>query len=271
MCPIRTARVSRKSLPVLVRLSVVLLFCSCAAIEKRPAEKPLSEQEVAAVIATMREQERLVTSLVASGKLSVRNWYGETESDVLLVGTREPFKVKIEIAHTWGQPILHILVHEGRLEVLSFLEMKVFRSPFTPHALSRFFPGELDPMLIWTVLRGYPALCAHDRALSGMGRQVRLLNGEERALEIIHLSADGRLPRRVSFPVRQIDLEFLEFQEQEGIFHAARVEVNPLHGGKKLTLRTHRMILNRNIPKEVFALHVPPTFQIQQLNEYQPE
>ena len=271
MCRTRSVQASREALPIIIRLSAAFLFFSCAAIEKRPAERPLSDQEVAAVIATMREQERLVTSLVAGGKLSIGNWYWEAESDVLLVGTKEPFRVKIEIAHTWGQPILHILIHEGRLSVLSFLDKKLFVSPFTPQALSRFFPGDLDPLLIWTVLRGYPSLRVHDRALPGKALQVRLLNGEKRDIEVIDLLPDRRLPRRVSFPDRQIDLEFSEFQEQGGIFYAAKVDINPLKGGKKLTLKTNQMIPNKSIPEEVFALHVPPAFQIQQLDEVQPE
>jgi hypothetical protein len=247
------------------------LFFSCAAIEKRPAEKPLSDQEVAAVIATMREQQGLVTTLVASGKLSIRNWYGEAESDVLLVGTKEPFRVKIEIAHSWGQPILHILIHEGRLNVLSFRDKKLFVSPFTSQALSRFFPGDLDALLIWTVLRGYPALRAYDRVLSEKAHQLRLLNRQKRDIEVIDLSPDRRLPRRVSFPNRQIVLEFSEFQERAGISYAAKVDMHPLKGGKKLTLRTKQMVPNKRIPDDVFALHVPPAFQIQRLDAYQPE
>ena len=271
MCRFRAARLLRKALLILVRLPVVFLLCSCATIEKRPVEKPLSERKVAAVIATMHEQERLVTSLVAGGKLTIKNWYWEAESDVLLVGTKEPFRVKVEIAHTWGQPILHILVHEGRLQVLSFGEQKLFVSPFTPQALSRFFPGDLDPLLIWTVLRGYPVLRPHDRALSGKAQQVRVLDGEERDTEVIDLVPGTHLPRRVSFPARQINLEFSEFQEQDGIFHAAKVNINPMNGGKKVTLHIDRMIPNRSIPADVFTLRVPPAFQIQRLDEVQPE
>jgi hypothetical protein len=271
MCRTRVARSSRRSLPVLIRFSVVFLFFSCAAIEKRPVEKPLSDQEVAAVIATMRKQQGLVTSLAASGKLSIRNWYWGAETDVLLVGTRSPFRVKIEIAHSWGQPILHILIHEGRLKVLSFRDKKLFVSPFTSRALSRFFPGDLDPLLIWTVLRGYPALRAYDRVLSEKAHQIRLLNREERDIEVIDLSPSSYLPRRVSFPNRQIVLEFSEFQGQGGISYAAKVDINPLEGGRKLTLRTNRMVPNKSIPDDVFTLHLPPTFQIQRLEEVQPE
>ena len=271
MCRNRTARASRRSLPALIRLSVAFLFFSCAAIGKRPVEKPLSDQEVAAVIASMREQQGLVRSLVASGKLSIRDWYWEVESDVLLVGTKEPFRVKIEIAHSWGQPILHILIHKDRLNVLSFRDKKLFVSPFTSQALARFFPGDLDPLLIWTVLRGYPALRAYERVLSEKARQLRLLNREKKAIEVIDLAPDRRLPWRVSFPDRQIIMEFSEFQERGGISYAAKVDMNPLKGGGKLTLRTNQMVLNKSIPDDVFALQVPPAFQIQRLDKYQTE
>ncbi len=223
------------------------------------------------MIATMRAQQELVTSLAASGKLSIRNWHWEAETDVLLVGTKEPFRVKIEIAHSWGQPILHILIHEGRLDVLSFRDEKLFVSPFTPRALARFFPGDLDSLLIWTVLRGYPGLYAYDRVISEKAHQLRLLNREEGDLEVIDLLPDSYLPRRVSFPDRRIVLEFSEFQERGGIFYAAQVDMNPLKGGKKLTLRTNRMVLNKSIPDDVFALRVPPTFEVHRLEEYQPE
>jgi hypothetical protein len=120
-------------------------------------------------------------------------------------------------------------------------------------------------------LRGYPALRTHDRAFSGKALQVRLLNGEKRDIEVIDLLPDRRLPGRVSFPDRQIGLEFSEYQERGGIFYAAKVDVNPMKGGQKLTLQTNQMIPNKSIPKEVFALRVPPTFQVQELDVYQPE
>lgn len=223
------------------------------------------------MIATMREQQGLVASLVASGKLSIRDWYWEAESDVLLAGTKEPFRVKIEIAHSWGQPILHILIREDRLNVLSFRDKKLFVSPFTSQALARFFPGDFDPLLIWTVLRGYPALRAYDSVLSEKARQLRLLSRGKKDIEVIDLSPDRRVPWRVSFPDRQIVLEFSEFQERGGISYAAKVDMNPLKEGKKLTFRINQMVPNKSIPDDVFALQVPAAFQIQRLDEYQTE
>jgi hypothetical protein len=219
----------------------------------------------------MNWQERLVTSLVAGGKLTVKNWYWEADTDVLLVGTKEPFRIKVEIVHTWGQPILHILVHEGRLEVLSFRDQKLFVSPFTPQALSRFFPGDLDPLLIWTVLRGYPVLRAYDRATSAKAHQVKLLDRDGKAVEVVDFLPDTHLPQRVYFPDRQIKLEFSEFQERDGVLYAAKVDIDPSDGGKRVRLDIQQMVPNRSVPEEVFALQVPPTFQIQRLDEVQPK
>ncbi len=267
----RAPRASRTSLPILIRLAFVFLFFSCATLERQPVEKPLRDREVAAVIATMREQDRLVTSVVASGTLTIRNWYWEAESAVLLVGIREPFMVRVEITHSWGQPILHILIHDGQLNVLSFRDKSLFVSPFTSQALARFFPADLDPLLIWTVLRGYPALRSYDGAVSGKAHQVVFLKGEERDVEVIELLPGSHLPRRVSFPDRRIVLEFAEFQEIGGIIHAAKLDIHELKGAKKLTLQTNQMLPNKSIPEEIFALRVPPGFRIQQLDEYRPE
>ncbi|MEE9613036.1 MAG: hypothetical protein V3W19_17405, partial [Desulfatiglandales bacterium] len=193
--------------------------------------------------------------------LLVKDWKWESESKVLIVATENPFKTKIEINHPWGRPIVHILIDEAKLEVLSFPEKKLYLGNFSPEALSKFLPGGFDSDLIWTALRGYPHLLRYHKAVSLKANQITLFNEKEKEVEIIDFYPESRLPVLVSFPEHHINLAFSDFQENEGIFYAMEVRVDNIKGEKDLVLKNKKMVFNKTIPEQIFVLEKPPGFQ----------
>ncbi len=251
----------------LIVIFSLMLFPNCSTILKPPIQKPLSHHETVTILTMIREQEKKVFSFYAYGRVLFKKWSWESESNILTVGTRDPFKIKIEITHPWGQPILHILIDQSRLEVLSFSDNKLFLGPFTPESLSRFFPGHFDSDLIWAALRGYPNLLRHNRIASLKANQISLFNNREKEVEIIDFYPDELLPRRVSFPEQHIGLTFSNFQENNGIYYAREVKVGHIRGKKNLTLKNRKMVFNKTIPKQIFVLEKPPAFETVYLDE----
>jgi hypothetical protein len=250
---------------ILSALLTFILFVSlsnCATIYK-----PLNEQDVQVILSRIQEQESKVLSFHTSGGLSLqdRNW--ESESHVLIAGSRNPFRLKIEVTHPWGRPLIHILIDGTSLQVLSFPDEKLFLGTFTPKALSRFLPGDLDARLIWAVLRGYPHLLAYHRTISLKANQIRFLNEKGKVVEIIDLHPESKLPRMVFFPEQDVRLEFSDFQEVDGVYYARKVKVEDMGGKSNLELINRKMVFNKTIPLQVFQLEKPPSFGTYDLEE----
>jgi hypothetical protein len=246
----------------LLTFFLLVSLSSCATIYK-----PLGDKDVEVILSRIQAQEGKVFSFYTSGGLSLQDRDWESESHVLIVGNRNPFKIKIEVTHPWGRPIVHILIDGKNLQVLSFPEKKLYLGVFTPEALSRFLPGELDAHLVWAALRGYPHLLAYHRTTSIKANQIRLFDEKGKVLEIIDLHPESRLPRMVFFPEKNIGLEFSDFQELDGIYYARKVRVEDMDGKSNLMLRNRKTVFNKTIPMQVFHLEKPPSFGTYDLEE----
>jgi hypothetical protein len=249
-------------LPSLLTFFLLLTLSNCATIYK-----PLEDKDVEVILSRIQAQEDKVYSFYSSGGISIqdRNW--ESESHVLIAGNRNPFKIKIEVTHPWGRPIVHILIDGKNLQVLSFPEKKLYLGAFTPEALSRFLPGELDANLVWAALRGYPHLLAHYRTTSIRANQIRLFDKKGKVLEIIDLDPGSKLPRMVFFPEKNMGLEFSDFQKLDGIYYARQVRVEDMEGRSNLILKNKKTVFNKTIPQQVFHLEKPPSFGTYDLEE----
>jgi hypothetical protein len=250
-----------KSSTPLMGLFLLILLPYCATVHKPPIKEPLGDQTVKDIISAIQEQEDRVFSFYANGRLLAGDWYGQSEANILTAGTKRPFRIKIEITHAWGQPILHILIDQKRLEVLSFKDKTLFLAPFTSEALSEFLPGDIDPEFIWGALRGYPNLVIHDEVRSLSKDQISLFQGKDEAVEVIDLYPESHLPKSVLFPEKQITLAFADFHNDEGIRYSSEVAVSQKGEKRKFTLRDMTFVFNKPIPEEIFIQNKPPTFE----------
>lgn len=251
----------------LIAILCSIILTNCATIPKSSYQEPLSYDEVKNIIEKVQDQGKKVSSFYSFGSLSVKDGNWESESNILSVGTKNPFLIKIEITHPWGQPILHIFIDQRRLEVLSFREKRFYVGTFTPEALSRFFPVDFNADLIWSVLRGYPNIMGHQRVAFMARNQISLLNGEEQEIEIINLYPDNLLPKLVYFPEKNIYLAFSNFKEDKDIIYAKKVKMEIVKRDVNLVLKNRKMVFNKIIPKQVFVIKKPPSFKIFYLDE----
>ncbi|MFH1351931.1 MAG: DUF4292 domain-containing protein [Pseudomonadota bacterium] len=203
----------------------------------------------------------MVFSFYSLGTVLVKNWLWESEANILIMGRKRPLKIKIEITHPWGQPILHILIDEPRLEVLSFRDKRLYVGDYTPQALSKFIPGDLDSNLIWAALRGYPTLLDYDRIGSSGGDQINLFNGKGKEVERITINPDSLLPRLIFLPENFIKLAFSDWQENEGIYNAGEVRLDDMEGKRELILKSKKTVFNKALPDQIFVMEKPPHFE----------
>jgi len=261
-CPVKAGLVS------LILIIPVLFSFGCAG--RTPVSKggPLP-YDPAGLITRMLDQEKRVHSFYASGTILVKGWAWKSEAELLIAGTREPLKIKLEITHPWGKPILHILIDKNRLEILSFDEKRVYVGELTAESLSRLsLPGEFCNLnLIWSVLRGYPHIAVYDRISYSDMYRINLFDQEDMDIEIIDLYPENLLPKRVLFPGDSLDIFFSGYKNSDGIDYAEEVTVNNFEGRKDLTIKTRKMVFNKPIPDEIFILEKPGTFETVYMDE----
>jgi hypothetical protein len=248
---------NRRMLFVLALIGFVTLS-GCAPVLFK---KPLSDQELEKVLSLIKAQEEAGNTFFTTGQMVVKDWYWDQEANTLMAGTRAPLRLRIEITHAWGQPILHLLVVGRTFKALSYGERKLYMGDLTPGALSKFFPADLDADLIWDVVRGFPKLQRDGRVKSTKADQISFLNRHGDEVKILELYPESGLPRQLSFPERKVGIGYADFQQEGGILYAKEVRVKQLEGTRNLTLKNGKMIFNKPIPDEIFRMEIPPGFE----------
>ena len=254
---------NRRMLFVLALMGLITLS-GCAPVLFK---KPLGDQELGRVLSLLKAQEEAVATFFTTGQMMVKDWYWDQEANTLMAGTRTPLRLRMEITHAWGQPILHLLVVGKTFKALSYGERKLYMGDLTPGALSKFFPADLDADLIWEVLRGFPKLQLDGRAESRKADQVSFLNRNGDEVEILDLDPESGMPRQLSFPERKVGIGYADFQQERGIRYAKEVRVKQLEGTRNLTLKNGKMVFNRPIPDEIFRMEIPPGFETEYVNK----
>jgi hypothetical protein len=253
---------------------IIILLCSilsggCASIHKPlPQKQQISLSDAEKIISSIQEQGDRVRSFYAIGLISIKGRILDLDADILIAGVRDPFTMKIEISHSWGPAILHILIKNGRLEVLSFQEKVLYTGAFTPEALSIFLPGlNLDQEMIWAILSGRPPIVTHEIIKAPGTDRISLMDNDGTELEAIYLPIEGHLPNRVNFPEQSLDAYFFDFKEDSGIFYAGETKLSGKKIERDLTLKTKQMKLNASIPDEIFTLESPSTYKTVDLDK----
>ena len=248
---------------------LIFLLCSCTTLHKIVSRPPLSKQDIEMALSRIQEQESSVFTCYMNGLLTVKNWIWNSDFNLLIVGTKEPYRIKIEVTHPWGQPIVHFLIDRTTLKVLSFQEERLYISAFTAETLSEFFPGNFDTGLIWAVLRGYPNLLEYQDAIPLGSAQVRLLDDKEDVVEIIDIRPDNLLPKQVSYPQQCINIAFSDIQENQGIYYARKIKVKNMKEKGSLVIENKEIGFNRTIPEQIFVIEKPPLFETFYLDDHQ--
>jgi hypothetical protein len=249
--------------PVFILILLYLVILSgCASIQSTP-QKQISLQDAENIISKIKEQGDSVRSFYSIGVVSIKGWLLGSDADILVAGVRDPFTMKIEITHSWGKPILNILIMEGRLSVLSFQEKAVYMDAFTPEALSRFLSGfELDQEMIWSILSGRPPVVFHETVTLPRPDRISLSDNNGIELETIYLPLEGVIPEKVAFPAQSLDLFFSDLKEESGIQYAGEIKVSGKKIERDLALKINTISLNAPIPEQLFTLEIPSNYEI---------
>ena len=244
----------------------LIFFQGCAGIPVQPPAPPFSPQKIAQILSGIKEQESKVDTFFSSGQLMINAKGSESESDILIVGTKTPLRVKIEVTHPWGRPILHMLVNEANLHILSFPEKRYYLGSLGNFGPPWLFPKRLEPDQLWSLVRGFPVLRKHGQAVSLKGNQITLLNQKAEIVQVIDFCPQSNLPRLVSFPERNTKIFFSNYQRENGICYARDIRLNDPGTSSDLALNLKQMVFNKPIPEAIYSMKKPADFKALPLN-----
>jgi hypothetical protein len=257
----------RKSFLSYLTLFALSFLFGCAPLVPYPPIPPFSQEEIAQLIAGLRAQGDQVTSFQGFGKLRFKHGEGESESNLLAVGSR-PLRVRLEISHPWGRPLFFVVVDEKHTQAVSFVEKKVFRGDLSRLPVRPFSVLMLDLDFIWKVLSGSVPILAHSRAASLKQHEIVLLDTEEEAREIITFSPGSRLPRSVHFPDKGITVVFSDYERSDWGLKPTRIVITSQVHNQSAEIRYKRLLMNETVPEEIFRLAPPPGFDIVDLHSH---
>lgn len=251
----------------LVPFFVFFIFPGCAALRTAMKGTPLTAGQIDAILSEIDDQQARVSTFYSIGTVLLKDGILEAESDALIVGTGEPFRIKIELTHSWGKPLLHVLVDGDRMEVLSFKDRKLYAGAFSPEALARFFPGGLDTPMVWAVLRGYPSVLQSTNIISREANRFLVLDGKGIEMQRVDLCEENNIPTKVRFLRQGVLVSYKGFQSDGGIRYAQEVSVEHPESNKSLVLTRKKTVFNKTIPEAIFTLKKPPHFDEASIEE----
>ncbi len=244
---------SSKIALLLALVAFVISILGCAQLGTRPGLS-VSQSKVHLLERNLDEQSSEVKNFVSTGMLQVWEPTQRISTTFLCVASRNPFRLKLEITHTWGLPLLHVLMHGNEVTVIDFYHHRTYHGQFG-RGLPFFAKTPLvNRTLLWSVMRAFPELMHHG-AISWSADDGALVvsRGDEVAQEI---RFDGNLqyPMNVLYPKLGVAIRFSEFAAQGSIAYAKAVEARYLANESSVHIKIKDIIFNQDLNPEIFQL-----------------
>jgi hypothetical protein len=264
--PLEAVQLKRFFWLIIISL-ILVLQAGCATMQRAVPFQELTLNDAENLVSAIQAKENSIQSFYSLGIVSIKGWLLDSDADFLIAGIKSPLSIKIEITHSWGMPVLYVLIKEGRLEVLSFQDKILYAGEFTPEALSRFLPGlYLDQQRLWPILCGRPPVLKHDSLSIPKPGMIALSDSGGTEVEIIYAAIKSDMPSKIIFPEQNLNISFSNVKTESGIFYASEIRVAGDMLKKDLALKTKKILFNASIPDQIFRLEKPSGYGIVDLD-----
>lgn len=260
----------------LLTILAFLAFQCCSPLTVKPPAPALDEESVASFVSAFRAQEEKAKTLFFSGTLTLKGQDAENSVQILMIadathraGTQVcPYgRMKIEITHPWGKTLIHMLIEGQRLDILDFTEKRFYRGSLKSNRLTERIPVPLNHCLLWSLARAFPALLKHQEAASFAGNQITLLDPEGEKVQVFELYSSEPLPYKVSFCKENAVMVFSDFEDENGILYARKVDFHSPDHKVGLAIEIDQMRFNTPLPEAVFLMEAPRDFKTVHLKD----
>jgi hypothetical protein len=247
-------------------VSLLFLVPACAPFTGPPVSPPLTPAETDQLVTLLRDQDQSVRSFFWSGRLTARKRLGQAENLIVSVGRRDPLQLKIEITHSWGQPVVQALISETQAKVLVVPEKRFYVGHLRESGFSGdLFPAGLDARQLWGALRGFPILPEYARVISHRGDQLTFLDFKGKVIQTIDFDPATRFPRLVTLPDPVVKVSLVDIKNDQSVLFARHIIIENPDAGLTLELEMSQTIFNQPVPETIFNLEPPPGYEIHPL------
>jgi hypothetical protein len=260
----RLGYVMARSRPSYLAIIAIALLVGCAPLRTLSPGRPISQDQAHHLITQMRVHADEVFSFVGMGKLFFREGEEGTDMNLLAVGQR-PSRVRLEVTHTWGKPLLFLVADKRNTSVLSFVEGTFYTGPSSGLKRGLFFPFELDLDTAWVILSGRIPILPHSRVESLRPNEITLFNGRGEAVERLIFAPGLSLPSSIHLSRQELTVALSQFKEGSMGPYPSKVIIAQ-GDERQLEIRYTSLEFNRSIPEELFRLNPPPDVRIIQKN-----
>jgi len=235
-------------------------LAGCAQFRPLPPAKPISQDQAHRLITQLRAQADEVFSFVGVGKLFFREGEGETGMNLLAVGQR-PSRLRLELTHTWGKPLIYLVADKQNTSVLSFVEHTFYSGPSSGLQGGPYFPFEFDLEIAWVILSGRIPILPHCRVESLGRNEIALFDRRGETVERLTFAQDGFIPTSIHLARQGLTVALSQFKEGSMGPYPSKVSISD-GGERQLEIRYTSLEFNRPIPEELFRLNPPPDVKI---------
>jgi hypothetical protein len=264
--------------PGIKTLLTALVFFAvqcCSPLTVKPPSPAIPQERVASVVSAFTDQEKAVETLFFTGTLTLKERDSANSVQILMIadathragtGPRAgtgacPYgRMKIELTHPWGKALIHILLEGSRVDILDFTEKRLYKGSLNSKYLSERLRVPLNPSILWSLARAFPAVLEHQSAVSSAGNRITLLDRTGDKVQVFDLYSSEPLPLKVSFCKENVSMVFSDFQDEGGILYARQVKLDIPEQKISLRIEIDQMRFNTRLPKAVFELAPPRDF-----------
>ena len=246
---------------------IITLPIGCSSLRQSPETKPFFKEDASQLVSSLREKNNEIDSFQGIGKINFEGEEGELASNLLIVGKR-PCKARIEVTHSWGKPLFHIVIDDRDISVLSLMEKRFFRGHGGSLNIDQLFLLDLDPNSIWGILAGrVPVLGEAERAVRLESNEIALLNSNSEVVEIICFSSKPVFPKSVYFPMKEITITLSKFRKMTSGYSPLLIEIREEKRNRQVKIKYKNFEVNSPVPDEVFVLNPLPGFEIIEIDK----
>jgi len=247
-------QLEKKIIGPLALLCAALCIFGCASLKSPGQLHPLSQTHIALLKKTLNSQTYAVKTFISTGGLEIRDSTRQIPTTFLCIGSRIPFRLKVEITHTWGLPLIHILIQGQEVTVRDLYHHRIYQGHLSPHAPFLGKMPLLDKALLWSIMRAYPEIMDSGEISWEDDDRALVVKRKGKIAQEIRFDRDLRYPSSVSYPQLEVDVRFSQFTTNGHITYAKLVEATHLENNSSMRLTIKNIVFNPTLDPNLFNL-----------------
>ena len=233
-------------------MACLVMVFSCAPIKTRQGAVCIPEKKIRELRAQLDFQSGGVKSFITTGRMVISNTTQRIPATFLCVATREPFRLKAEVIHTWGFPLVNILVNGEHVTIDDLYHKRRYQGQLgILGALAHGLPP-LDKNLLWSIMRAYPEVMDRERLSWSHTQQTFIVTNGGNTEQLIPVDSEAAFPSTVIYPHLGLKLRFSGLKSNHGFIYASHVDVSYPEKESEMQITIKEIIFNKEIEPGLF-------------------